>query len=73
MPKCPKCGKEIDYVLEYHDVLTQTAIYADRSVELDRLDSGLDYLTYDCPECGAELFQSWDEAKAFIRAGKING
>jgi len=70
VPRCPKCGAEIDYLLNYC-MKTVTFI-----VELT--DGDLDYIKEDeypdstenrymCPVCGRELFTNEEDAKAFLR------
>ena len=60
MPKCPKCGEEIDY-LDYE--CEEVSVYEVRlSPSGDSLEwKRVDYVTvekfnaYTCPECGAEI------------------
>lgn len=71
MPKCPKCGKEIDHLI-FDGCERMTA-----KVELNSVDM-VDYVDWDsfgfdenseykCPECGAVLFTDEEDAGAFLR------
>ena len=72
MPKCPKCGEEIEELRNYCEK-TATFYVCLKNGNLDyALDSeGDDYTEggFECPKCAEELFTSEDDAKAFL-AGK---
>jgi DNA-directed RNA polymerase subunit RPC12/RpoP len=62
MPKCPKCGKEIDYLLEYtideymlslHGYIPQYEYI--RTME----EEGMYEFLYKCPKCGETLFAEY--------------
>jgi len=80
MPKCPKCGKEIDY-LEYYQLTWQYAkarlakgVFRN-SVEYyleyhDWKDTGIDEDGgYYCPECEELIAVSEREAIEFLKKG----
>jgi predicted RNA-binding Zn-ribbon protein involved in translation (DUF1610 family) len=67
MPKCPKCGKEIDH-LHYHVKELARADFDEGGNywNWDILDTDYDTVEYCCPECGGVLFTNEDEALAFL-------
>ena len=77
MPKCPKCGVDIQY-LSYRQLGT---LFFD--VRLDNKALGLQYDGQDdesndegvfgCPECGEDLFEGYncsEDALTFLGGGK---
>jgi DNA-directed RNA polymerase subunit RPC12/RpoP len=73
VPKCPKCGKEIDHLHYYaYELLTANFSVSD--------DGGFEYSDWDslgdvkglpeyrCPECSATLFKSQSEAIKFLKS-----
>jgi len=75
MPKCPKCGKEInslDIVSTENGILR---IGEDGNVEIEwASDYGPENIKYEayCPECGEKIFDDIDEAIAFLEEDKNN-
>ena len=69
MPKCPKCGKEVDQlkarVSEVSDWLLMLEDGDPYWEEEDRTRTG--DITFGCPECEAVLFQDEEKALAFLR------
>jgi len=72
MVKCPKCGREIDYL---NHVQSGEMVWKFRVLRIDKEfvgdwerdqfysdDSGY----FECPECGETLFFSEEEAKKFL-------
>jgi predicted RNA-binding Zn-ribbon protein involved in translation (DUF1610 family) len=69
MPKCPECGKYIDYLVVWKkEVWTYTERYDYPGEFGDMIDSEVDVLQeeYSCPRCGSKLFESEEEAKEFF-------
>jgi hypothetical protein len=72
MPKCPKCGEEIDH-LHYYAYELQKAdfdVFDNGDFEYNSWDSLCDVKgepEYCCPECSATLFRSQDEAIKFLK------
>jgi predicted RNA-binding Zn-ribbon protein involved in translation (DUF1610 family) len=70
MPKCPKCGKEIN---ELHLYGKQTQLYrvwfdkGDLHYEWADSSSDMESEEYLCPECGETLFTSEEEATEFLK------
>ena len=74
-PKCPKCGKEIDFLKNYVSGITE-----EYNLSLDR-NGEPDYeyantLTwagdgeYRCPRCDEALFKDEEEAVKFLKGGE---
>jgi len=75
MPVCPNCGKEIDELIVYCRERSKYRVWADEDEYLsweriDAINSEQDG-SYVCPECGAELFQTYSEAVAFLKGKTI--
>lgn len=75
MPKCPECGKEIDELVNFDRGSMEYRCYYDThwmNMEYDSSgfisDEGEQ--SYECPECGAELFTTEDEAIEFFKRKK---
>jgi len=71
MSKCPKCGKEIDYLRDFSPMWQEFKMTIDKigdahyelvdnSTPMDRDDE------YICPECGEVLFTDEEEAVKFL-------
>jgi predicted RNA-binding Zn-ribbon protein involved in translation (DUF1610 family) len=71
VPKCPKCGKEIDHLHYYAYELQKADFYVfDENTEYSGWDSLCDVKgepDYECPECGETLFHNEEEAKDFLK------
>ena len=62
MVKCPKCGEEIDRLMEYLPMQKKSEIFLDDNGNYDRwwiseFESDGD-IDYECPECSAVLFKN---------------
>jgi len=73
MPKCPKCGKEIDYLWNYSAVWEEYKLtigrdgyeqyeFIDDSAPVDGIDD-----EYVCPECHEVLFTDEEDAVNFLK------
>jgi len=73
MPKCPKCGKEIDYLKDYFPVWQEYNMrinengeeyyeFVNDSIPMDVMND-----EFECPECGEILFKNHDDAVKFLR------
>jgi len=73
MPKCPKCGKEIDYLRDFSPVWCEYNLrigengeeyyeFVDDSLPMDNIND-----EYECPECSEVLFKNHDDAVKFLR------
>lgn len=72
MPKCPKCGKEIDYLRDFFPIWQEYKMTIDENgnAYYELVDDSL--LTnsgdeYKCPKCSAVLFRDEKEAVKFLR------
>jgi len=65
MPKCPKCGKEIEY-LDYTQPAKASVKPAGGYLEYCWWDEYVAEGEYECPECGEVLFDSEEEAERFF-------
>jgi hypothetical protein len=73
MPRCPKCGKEIDSLKHYQTCLVKWDFYIDENVNeyfenedmLDGWDS-----KWACPECDETLFFDIEDAINFLKGNK---
>lgn len=70
-PKCPKCGKEIEFLCgDYPAAVPAKAYISEGELHTDVID-GIrvsdviegDVKTWHCPECDAELFKTGEEGK----------
>jgi predicted RNA-binding Zn-ribbon protein involved in translation (DUF1610 family) len=73
MPKCPKCGKEIDYLnyVESGEMVWRFSVLKlnrkiEENWEQDEFYSDGSGGYFECPECGETLFNNEDEAKKFL-------
>jgi len=65
MPKCPKCGKEIDYLTDF--------ILEEYKLTIDENGSAYHELVndsdeYQCPKCAAILFRDEEDAVKFLKS-----
>jgi predicted RNA-binding Zn-ribbon protein involved in translation (DUF1610 family) len=70
MPKCPECGKEIWYLKEHMEAWVVSKLFPshmepNKKFEIDEIIP-IENLTYDCPECGEELFHDLESARMFV-------
>jgi hypothetical protein len=72
MAKCPKCGKEIEELLYYAYELNHAhAFVGEGGLEYHNWDTLPDVRgdpDYECPECGAVLAHSEEEAERFLKS-----
>lgn len=70
MPKCPKCGKEIDYLKHWQQSSVSYEFTLDDegypNYDRDEIVGGEDS-EWDCPECNEELFNNEEEATEFLK------
>ena len=71
MPKCPKCGAEIDHLHHFGYYLQKADFWIDEDGEpryddWDDLGDLKGTPEYECPECGEVLFTDEEEAKKFL-------
>ena len=73
--ECPHCYKEMDYLVEYQDVIMRRNVELDKecshlSVDFDKskdndreeVDLYEDSTTYNCPHCDEVIYHTGDEA-----------
>lgn len=63
MPKCPKCENEIDHILAQTDAtqeITKNTTEIDWSIDTE-------WVTYACPNCNDDIFNSFDDAVEFMK------
>jgi hypothetical protein len=77
MPKCPKCGKEINCLIVHALDWEEYEVRLDEKGELEwvPLDGwASDFAPiYLCPECNGLLFVSEKDATGFLKIGKREG
>jgi len=70
MPKCPKCGNEIDELINYSKGWEKHRFWIDSQgypqYEMDEFipDEGNEW---ECPECNEVLFTDEEEATKFLK------
>ena len=72
MPKCPKCGKEIDHLVDFSPVWQEyeMTISKNGDAQYDLIDDSIPMGTddeYVCPECSEVLFTSEEDAINFLK------
>jgi len=77
MPFCPKCGEEVTSLVHvfqpYYVVLSEEVEIGENgrirrgSLEIEDIGGEYEVEYFACPLCGAELFDDWDDAKAFLK------
>ena len=65
MPRCPKCGAEIDHLAWFEKVWQKAIFNGENYSNWDTVSVIEGY--YACPKCGAELFGAEEEARKFLR------
>jgi uncharacterized protein (UPF0212 family) len=55
--KCPKCGEDIDRVVEVGTYWTNITVLGDDPMERDKREVEFIY----CPECNADITKEWNE------------
>jgi len=76
MPKCPKCGEEINELKYVADEIHEYAFYLDNTMPDKAPDKARyeetdmwtgDWQVWKCPLCDAELFHNEQEAIEFLK------
>jgi len=70
MPKCPECGEEIEYLLNYATVQYIFEVNEDGEPEYIHNDVAEEG-TYHCPVCLKPLFTTEKEAIEFLKPKTI--
>jgi predicted RNA-binding Zn-ribbon protein involved in translation (DUF1610 family) len=78
MPKCPNCGKEIDFLKNYVSNATDEFNFSlnDKGkpvyeyVDTLAMSESEDDNIYACPECGQTLFTNEKDAIEFLKGKK---
>lgn len=68
-PRCPRCGKELTYLINVCEEFHVYYFEVDEEGEVDYRDKDSwpgDTSEYGCPFCFEVLFTSEEEAKAFL-------
>ncbi|MEM0451693.1 MAG: hypothetical protein QW655_07155 [Nitrososphaerota archaeon] len=74
MPTCPRCGKNMRYLLNYNKVY-EAYLYDGEEYIRDRSRDMMDDIgdvEYICPECLSVLFYDEEEADRFLKRGEQN-
>jgi len=72
MPRCPKCGKEIDYLRDFSPVWQEYKMIIDENgdAHYELIDNEIPMDIgdeYQCPKCEEVLFRDEEEAVRFLR------
>jgi len=68
MPKCPKCGKVINWLI---NVESGWASYRfDGNYEFEDFEADGNVNHFECPECGEVIAQTEEEATKFLKGRK---
>jgi predicted RNA-binding Zn-ribbon protein involved in translation (DUF1610 family) len=65
MPKCPKCGEEIDHLINYCKSWEKFYFDGEDYNYIDTIST--DENEYACPECDETLFYNEEEAIEFLK------
>jgi len=64
--KCPKCGAEINYLVNWQSTLTKHLFDgSDYSKQDEEITDGVN--DYQCPRCDKVLFTNDEDARKFLR------
>jgi DNA-directed RNA polymerase subunit RPC12/RpoP len=69
VPRCPRCGKEIDYLIEYSKEWRKYRVrLVGDSIEYEEIGEAyvIDH-EYACPECDSTIAITEDGAKEFLK------
>ena len=69
MPRCPKCGEEIDHLVYWEKAWRRAEFEADGEYH-DWETHPTDSFYYACPCCGEKLFRSEEKALNFLKRDK---
>ena len=72
MPRCPKCGKEIDHLRDFSAIWQEYNLTVDKDgvMHYEFIDASLPVDIddeYQCPECSEVLFNDEEEAVKFLK------
>jgi DNA-directed RNA polymerase subunit RPC12/RpoP len=70
MPKCPACGKEIDYLIEYSKEWRKYRVrLVGNDLEYEEIGEGavIDH-EYVCPNCDTTIATTEEETKEFLKS-----
>lgn len=70
MVKCYKCGKEINGLLAYSEVVNTFELDKNGNAYCYGNDNIEGYTSFECPECNEKLFEHEGEAIDFLGGGK---
>ena len=69
MPKCPRCGEEIDCLINISEAIQEYVFTLDSEgfARYEQTDEwGGDWNVWECPECREELFYNEKDATKFL-------
>lgn len=73
MPKCPKCGEELDYLLDYSkcEEVYEFSLKPDGEIQSEQVDRISEDTPddFECPECKEVLFTKEEDAVKFLKGG----
>ncbi len=68
MPQCPKCRKEIDFLLFHVEVMGMLAEKSEIAFDTEDMDDMVDFVKeFVCPECGEMICDNMFEADDFLK------
>jgi len=67
MPKCPRCGEEIDYLRNWQSGETEYRLFSNGTYEGEDFVEDNKVNDYECPECSEVLFTDEEKAIAFLK------
>ena len=72
MNKCPKCGKEINKLINIQELLVSFEFYLEKKevVYCNRKEDNADNNSYCCPLCGEEITRIEEDAVEFLKEKK---
>jgi predicted RNA-binding Zn-ribbon protein involved in translation (DUF1610 family) len=65
MPKCPKCGAEIEF-LKHYESGEMSSHYVDGEDTNEIFIADYKTVEYECPECSEVLFKHESDAEEFL-------
>jgi DNA-directed RNA polymerase subunit RPC12/RpoP len=71
MPKCPRCGKEIDHLIEYSKEWRKYRVrLVGNYIEYEEIDEAAVVIDHEyvCPECDSTIAITEEGAKEFLRS-----
>ena len=73
MPKCPKCGKVINWLINVESGWASYRFdgnYYSYNYEFEDFEADGSVNYFECPECGEVIAQTEEEAREFLKGGK---